>query len=488
MSVAWPDLLRSIVDGKYFLKQFVREEAETGLFLAEDPRRTQVDVYLVAEQNGRAQEWSDRASRSAALSHPNILRDVAAGETRIDGTQYSFLATEHVQEYLQEVVRDRKLSPDEAMVVTEGLLGALIHLHLKGYSHGRITVDQIVAANDSVKLIVPTVIPLPSDNLESRRAVTADLRELGETVTEILTGKRELEASAQLPAPFRDFVRASFGTEECPSPTASQLLGVLHGKPLPAVRKAPAKPSEPEPVSTPSPIPVSVAEPISEPVSEPTREVVVDESVSEREPPRLEVVPPPDLSATEPVRFKPATAVLAMTAVAVIALAIFGYQWITSEPKREDGDRTRVTEPPPAVETPRPSPVSPTSASTVSPAPKPAAGKPAAAKAPAAKPPAVSQPAAPKAASRASASSTDGTQKWAVIAATYRNYDAAAKRAASLKSSWKNEISVYPEKGQGEHYFVVLGRASSPREADRLLGQARRSGMPRDAYVTRMSF
>jgi cell division protein FtsN len=78
---------------------------------------------------------------------------------------------------------------------------------------------------------------------------------------------------------------------------------------------------------------------------------------------------------------------------------------------------------------------------------------------------------------------------WAVIAATYNNYGAAAKRAAQLARA-SSDISprVLPPEGQGRRYYVVLGLADSRREAERLLERARAAGMPRDAYVTRVEF
>ena len=238
MPGGWPDLLRSIIDGKYFLKQFLGEEDAVGVFLADSPDSTAVEVRLEQEGGGQQRSWPELVSRSAEVPHQYLLRYIAHGEARIDGNQYAFLVSEYVQERLGEVLTTRSLAPDEARFVVESVMNAVDHLHRRGFMHGSLIPASIVAAGDSVKLLTHTMRPLPADELEMRRAVTADLREFAETTTELLTGKRELGAGAQLPSPFREFVRSSFGTEECPSPTAAQLIGVLNGQPLSAPKRA----------------------------------------------------------------------------------------------------------------------------------------------------------------------------------------------------------------------------------------------------------
>jgi hypothetical protein len=333
MPFGWPDLQRSIVDGKYFLKQFVREEDDMGLFIASAQDGALVDVRLTTAGDERRREWSERVSRSTTLADPHLVHDIATGETRIDGKTYLYLATENVQERLADVVAERTLTPDEAQAVVESVLTALDVLHGRGYTHGKVTTASIVAAGDSVKLLMGSVRTLPSDELESRRAVTADLRELAETTTEILTGKHELGAGAQLPSPFREFVRASFGTEECRSPTAAQLLGVLHGQPLTA----------PKPV-----------------VPEPT---------AERE--RLSVVPEPApvVASQEPVRFRPGIATAVLAALLVLVIAVVAYRSIAGrDASGKSPVRTRTSDLP-VTEPTRPSPVAPAQPSTAASAP-----------------------------------------------------------------------------------------------------------------------
>jgi hypothetical protein len=78
---------------------------------------------------------------------------------------------------------------------------------------------------------------------------------------------------------------------------------------------------------------------------------------------------------------------------------------------------------------------------------------------------------------------------WVLVAAIYKDYDLAAKRAASIGEKWTRwQPEVYPPAGQGKRkYMVLLQRAESRKEAERLLARARSEGMPRDTYVTKIS-
>ena len=77
---------------------------------------------------------------------------------------------------------------------------------------------------------------------------------------------------------------------------------------------------------------------------------------------------------------------------------------------------------------------------------------------------------------------------WVVVAAIYRDYDLAAKRAeqiAQKEKSWQPEV--YPPEGQGGHrYMVLLGRGETRKEAERILARARSAGMPSDTYLTKL--
>lgn len=92
-------------------------------------------------------------------------------------------------------------------------------------------------------------------------------------------------------------------------------------------------------------------------------------------------------------------------------------------------------------------------------------------------------------ADRVSAAAPKSTSKtWAVIAATYKDFDAAQKRANRIGGAAKSLTpSVYPPRGQGTWYYVVFGTGMTQQEAEDLLSKARAAGAPSDSYVTKLA-
>jgi hypothetical protein len=77
---------------------------------------------------------------------------------------------------------------------------------------------------------------------------------------------------------------------------------------------------------------------------------------------------------------------------------------------------------------------------------------------------------------------------WAVIAATYKDFDAAERRANVIRSKFEQcACAVFPKKGEGAKYYVVLDSRLTREAADRLHERAIRSGLPADTYVTKLN-
>lgn len=95
-----------------------------------------------------------------------------------------------------------------------------------------------------------------------------------------------------------------------------------------------------------------------------------------------------------------------------------------------------------------------------------------------------SKPAPSKSAARAEAKHD---ADWAVVAATYASQSAAEHRAETIgKQARGLKAHVYPRGGSGNRYYVLLGSSMTRAEADRVRDKARRSGAPRDTYVTKL--
>jgi hypothetical protein len=80
-----------------------------------------------------------------------------------------------------------------------------------------------------------------------------------------------------------------------------------------------------------------------------------------------------------------------------------------------------------------------------------------------------------------------GGTDWAVIAAIYKEYEAAERRARKVMDSTSFDPTVFPAKGQGSKYMVVIDSGLTHIKALELRGRALAAGLPTDTYVTRLA-
>jgi cell division protein FtsN len=73
---------------------------------------------------------------------------------------------------------------------------------------------------------------------------------------------------------------------------------------------------------------------------------------------------------------------------------------------------------------------------------------------------------------------------WAVVAAIYKQYEAAEQRARKFDGF---SATVFPSKGEGSKYMVLLGSGLSYANARSLRDKATAAGLPPDTYVTKLS-
>jgi hypothetical protein len=102
--------------------------------------------------------------------------------------------------------------------------------------------------------------------------------------------------------------------------------------------------------------------------------------------------------------------------------------------------------------------------------------------------PAKPSPAGPEiAVAHRSKRSDSGGRSWAVIAAAYRDYKSAEKRASAIRKQWPQwKTHVSPPAGRGQRYFVVIGSGLTRDVADKLKQAAVSKGAPPDTYVTKL--
>jgi hypothetical protein len=80
-----------------------------------------------------------------------------------------------------------------------------------------------------------------------------------------------------------------------------------------------------------------------------------------------------------------------------------------------------------------------------------------------------------------------GGTDWAVVAAIYKEYEAAERRAKKVMDSTSFDPTVFPAKGQGSKYMVIIDSGLTHAKALELRGRALSAGLPADTYVTRLA-
>ncbi|HEY7390339.1 MAG TPA: hypothetical protein VH640_17620 [Bryobacteraceae bacterium] len=73
--------------------------------------------------------------------------------------------------------------------------------------------------------------------------------------------------------------------------------------------------------------------------------------------------------------------------------------------------------------------------------------------------------------------------EWRVIAYTYSNYPAAARRAAAITEKWPESLAEVFQPKSHSPYLIALGGWMTRDDAVRLLKIARGKGLPRDTYI-----
>lgn len=198
----------TILAGRYWLERPLEADPGASRWLARDQSGGGRPVLVeILPESGRERltHWSIGQS----LDHPNLLRVLDAGEC--DGAVYA--AMEAPDEVLSSLLRERVMDPEEARAVWSAVSSALRYLHSRGMVHGAVTPTNIMAAGEEIKLS-----PAAAHAKRYDADYQQDLRQLGLTVYETLTGRRDeaVRRLDTLPPDLADVIRTCLETEPAP--------------------------------------------------------------------------------------------------------------------------------------------------------------------------------------------------------------------------------------------------------------------------------
>ena len=407
VTTSWEELVGSSVEG-WPLRSLVGSADQSGVYATTHDGENAVIKLKAAD---------GPAPRVPQLAHPHIIRLFANGVCEIGGTRFHYFVMEAAEENLGSVIQARALSAEETREMLAPVLETLHSLHEQQLAHGAVKPANILAKGDSVKLSPDTIRPAASP-----AASADDMRELGLTVIEVLSQKRQPWGITKVPQPFLDIVEQCLQPDPAQRWTARQAAERLKG----AAASRPA-----ELFQTPA----------------------------------------------EPRKRIPAWAYLVGLVCAGGVLMLTR----TKETPPPPPPPVQATIPKPVVVVPAPAPEKPSAFSGRSASP-PASANPAP-KAPVVPKtaPKSEPPAAPVA-----TGSVKGAQGWFVVVASYAKESDAAQQAQSLNHRFPHfKASVFPPSPIDTHYIVIIGSGLSEQAADALRQRAVASGLPGDAYIKR---
>ncbi len=150
------------LEGRFEIGDFLQPDRNGGWFRARDlAEERDIFLYLKNEEARGAAEDFDRFREAAFLSHPNLAQVYAAGRARSGEWGFIYLATEAADSGLDEDVRRRPMTVDEAAELFRQLCAGLIYLHSENLTSCAVRAPSIWRVGSQWKLADFSQLRLP---------------------------------------------------------------------------------------------------------------------------------------------------------------------------------------------------------------------------------------------------------------------------------------------------------------------------------------
>jgi len=292
MSEVWKRWEGQVADHKYQLRQFLGSTDHSAVFLAEfrDPEPRQAAVKFISADLVNAERQLTAWTKAAQLSHANLLRIYGTGRCKIEDMELLYVAMEHAEENLAQVLPQRALTAEETRDMLNAVIDVLVYLHDQKLTHGHIKPSNVHAIGEVLKLSSDTILPASEVREMSRErsaydapelpaspyTPAADMWSLGVTLVEALTQQPadlpfDKQTDPVIPPAVRDVFREIAGHTLRRDPkrrwTSAQVAQRLNPTAAKAA-VATASASAPEAsASSPAPIPPPPVSPLHVPLS-----------------------------------------------------------------------------------------------------------------------------------------------------------------------------------------------------------------------------
>ncbi len=464
----WNDYEGKTIADTLSLGQLVRPEGRSALFALSNGADAPGLIRITESINDESQMlacWS----HVAEVKQENLVAIKRFGETNFEGTPLTYAVMEPADANLDDLLKERPLTPTEALQVATSIVPALKALHSGNLVHEHVVAANVLAIGETVKLRTDCVRECVVDGEfttaeDCARLFQRDVHDLGLLLLRTLTLERELKPGIKLPRPFSNIIpnaiQGTWGLAEIDRelmphrPAASVPAAPVPAAPVPAA-------AQPKPAQTPAAAPGLPVQP------------ELNFAPAAQEPAHAGAQPNPlnfqrrlkdsqrRVNAGTASSGRRAPILAAMGVVAVVVLIMLVHF--------SGSGLTKPLAPAPAVSQPSPQVVVRTSPAPSNTRPVPARP--------------VTAPAQPVAAHATNVPLSAMQAGWYVIAYTFNRADQAAIRVAAIaKKAPSLQPKIVAPGGHGP-YLIALGGAMTRPQAEALQKRARESGLPRDTFV-----
>jgi TonB family protein len=280
MSDSWKECEGQVVDAEFRLLQHLGGSDHSVVFLTERGKNKpeKAAIKFIQADPAKADLQLSRWKQAAQISHPNLIKLFETGRCHLAGMDLLYVVMEYAQENLAQFLPERALSPAETRDMLEPFIETLLHLHGKGFVHGRIKPGNILALDDQLKLSSDSLLRIgesptgggaPDAYTAPQSAggadAAGDVWSLGITLVETLTQRvpqrteqQDPEVPDSVPQPFLDIARHSLRRDSQSRWTVAEVSARLNP---PAVAPAPKVSAQviPDPMGPAAPKPTTVA-------------------------------------------------------------------------------------------------------------------------------------------------------------------------------------------------------------------------------------
>jgi hypothetical protein len=259
----WSQLEGITLEGGYQVAELLSANGQSACFrirvLGEYKRKASANFYRVSGSDAAEQVkvWQ----RAREIRHPALSVPLSGGRLPLSGGEIIYVVLDKPDERLSSVLQKRALESEEADEVLRNIARALDELNGRGFVHGCVSPEEVLAFGDSIKLSAAGIRRIDSppplnvarpkylapESTNENVTPASDVWCLGATVFEALTqkqyGPEQREAIGSLAEPWKRIVEKCIEQDPAQRARIADLDRLRAAEPVLEVAKVAATPA-----------------------------------------------------------------------------------------------------------------------------------------------------------------------------------------------------------------------------------------------------